>query len=185
MIYKLVEVLNYAGDILNPMKIKPLPSIEVLNNLLNYDPATGDLTWKIDRGKVKAGDIAGSINKAGYRLISIRQGGKVCNYMAHRIAWALYHGEDPYPDEIDHKNRSRGENWIGNLRLTTRSLNGVNRGVSDDSVSGCNGVTWIENRGKWRVMCGRTFISYEEDLGEAIAARHRHEAAMLQSVTGA
>ena len=101
------------------IKINPLPPIERLNELLEYDEVTGVIRWRVNRSRTaKVGVEAGHVQKdTGYRLIGIdRQ-----NWVASRIAWALHYGVDPYPVEVDHKNRRRAENWLGNLRLATRA----------------------------------------------------------------
>lgn len=106
------------------VKINPLPPIERLRELLSYDEVTGVLRWKVYRSSnARAGDVSGSINSQGHRYIGID--GEV--YAAHRIAYAMYHGIDPWPHEIDHDNRNPGDNSIGNLILSTREGNCKNR----------------------------------------------------------
>ena len=41
------------------MKHKPLPSLERVNKLLDYNKETGVFTWKVSRGPIAAGTIAG------------------------------------------------------------------------------------------------------------------------------
>ncbi len=110
--------------------MKRLPPIERLRELLEYNPKTGVIRWKVYRSRsAKAGDEAGSVSKnTGYRLIGID--GK--NYTAGRIAWALHYGADPYPVEVDHKNLIRSDNAIGNLRLATRAEQLDNRGYKGE-----------------------------------------------------
>lgn len=96
----------------------PIP-IERARELLTYDPNTGVLVWRQNRGRrIKAGDIAGSQNTYGRWSISID--GQA--YPAHRIAWALYYGKQP-SDYIDHIDRYPGNNKINNLREVTHSEN--------------------------------------------------------------
>jgi hypothetical protein len=106
------------------MKINPLPPIERLRELLSYDEFTGELRWRIHRGgKATAGSVAGSINKDGYRQIGLA--GNL--WQASRIAYAIYHGVDPYPLEIDHDNRIRNDNSIINLKPATHKENSDNK----------------------------------------------------------
>jgi hypothetical protein len=126
------------------IRIKPLPPIERLNELLEYDGVTGVIRWRVTRGRsAKAGDEAGSVNKeTGYRIVMVD--GR--NYTASRIAWALHYGVDPYPTEVDHKNLNRTDNTIGNLRLATRAEQVDNRGHKGERpvrVTYPDGITHI------------------------------------------
>lgn len=105
---------------------KPLPPVDALREMLAYDPDTGVITWKVYRnGKARAGVEAGGLRKTGYRTLTLW--GE--EYMAHRIAYALYHGTDPYPLQIDHCDNKgpKDDNRICNLRLATPKQNCANR----------------------------------------------------------
>jgi hypothetical protein len=107
------------------MKINPLPPIEMLRELLSYDPDAGVIVWRVNRrGGVKAGAVAGDTDPTRkYNRIKIN--GK--KYNIHRIAYALHHGIDPGTLDIDHINRTRADNRILNLRAVTRSENLKNK----------------------------------------------------------
>jgi hypothetical protein len=110
---------------------KKLPSIERVKSLLNYDPDTGIFTWKVARGRVTVGSVAGQINQRWrYRTITIDKN----KYYAHRLAWYITTGEDPGELDIDHINHDRDDNRIDNLRLTTRSENCLNNGLTPTYV---------------------------------------------------
>lgn len=67
-------------------------TVERLRDLLHYNPRSGALTWRKDRGSnAKAGDEAGSVNK--HRVVMIGIDGR--SYTAARIAWALAKGQMP------------------------------------------------------------------------------------------
>ena len=95
---------------------------EYLKSRLRYDPDTGHFVW------VNAppnwlriiGQRAGWPCN-GYVQISID--GK--QYYAHRLAWLYIYGL--LPKQLDHKNRTRTDNRINNLRLCTTSQNGANK----------------------------------------------------------
>ena len=97
---------------------KPLPSVEVLRNLFAYDPESGVLTRNTGKHK---GHVGKHVTKNGYIRFNIRHNGKSNLYLAHRVIWALYYGEDPGENEIDHINRNRSDNRIENLRLVDRT----------------------------------------------------------------
>lgn len=106
------------------MKMKPLPDVEVLRELLTYCPESGVLLWKKARTGVTVGTEAGYIdNTTGYRRITIGQE----LYATARICWALHYGADPYPMTVDHCDRNRTNNRIHNLRLATPTEQNLNR----------------------------------------------------------
>lgn len=100
---------------------KPLPSLEELQERFNYDPETGQLTWKKPPGfRAKPGDPAGYLTTKGYLRVKLGES----HYRVHRLIWKLSHGEDPPAGmDIDHINRDRTDNRLANLRLATRSDN--------------------------------------------------------------
>jgi hypothetical protein len=130
-------------------KSYPLPTYEEVAEWLCYCPVTGDLRWNKDRWyNAKAGDIAGTIcPTTGYRRV--RLGGKR-KVQAHRLAWLLHYGVDPYPLEIDHIDGDRSNNAIGNLRAVTRSQNQFNRQLNQNNTSGFKGVYCV--KGRWLAL---------------------------------
>jgi hypothetical protein len=118
---------------------------ERLKELFDYNPVTGKLTWKINRGsRARKGGIAGSKATGGYRQINLD--GKV--YREHRIIWLYVYGEFP-PDYIDHINHDRTDNRICNLRVVTKKQNGQNMKKRNSNTSGITGVSWHKPRSKW------------------------------------
>lgn len=118
--------------------------IETLRRLLHYDPLTGDLFAKKDRGRVKKGRLVGYIEANGYIKISFN----ARHFWAHRLAWALTHGEWPM-HHIDHINGIPADNRLVNLREATRHQNLRNSKRHKDNTSGIKGVTWDKRREKW------------------------------------
>lgn len=117
-----------------------------LKELLHYDPATGVFINARQRGQRGAhGAVAGSKNSRGYVRIKI-EGTK---YFAHRLAWLHEYGIFPSA-QIDHIDRNPANNKLNNLRVVTCSENMQNTGTYRTSVSGYKGVTWCNQRCKWR-----------------------------------
>lgn len=149
---------------------------ERLRDLLDYDPATGIFTWKIDRNQLaKAGDRAGYKRHDGYLMVNIC--GKV--HLGHRLVWLHVHGVWP-ADMIDHINGVPGDNRIANLRPATRSQNMMNMAPLARSTSGHKGVSWAKRASKWEahITVARRKISlgHHQKIDDAIAARAEAEA---------
>lgn len=131
-------------------------SIVELRSRFSYDHKTGVITRKIVPEKSKRwrpGDTAGSVNGEGY--IDIKVDGQTLR--AHRIAWAIYYGEQP-PEYIDHINRDPSDNRISNLRAATKSQNGANRTVMKNNQCGVKGCYFVKSKspnlpGRWRARC--------------------------------
>jgi hypothetical protein len=142
-------------------------TVERLKELLHYDPATGVFTWRVSRGKVKAGSPAG-YPSLGY--IKIKIDGK--NHQAHRLAW--FYMTDSWPeDEIDHRDLSKANNRWGNLRPATHAQNLANIPALKNNKSGSKGV--IARKGKWvaRIrVCGKQIWLGTHDSQSAAAAAY-------------
>ena len=147
-----------------------------LKEMLSYDPDTGNIFWKIspNLGYTKAGDIAGTIDNKGYRVISV--GYK--RYKAHRLAWYLYYGEWP-KNQIDHIDRNKLNNCISNLRDVTQEINQSNSCVRKDSTSGYRGISWNKTRKKWQARIQingkRKELGFFDDINKAIERRLEYE----------
>ena len=143
------------------------------NEVLKYDPATGLLRWRIDIGqRARAGNVAGFKNSIGYVIIKIN--GKP--YKAHRLAWLLTHKNFP-ANFIDHRNRVRDDNRIGNLQDATNVENGRNRKLNNDNSSGVCGVVNVGGIKQWtaRITVDGKLLQLGRfvDISDAISARQQ------------
>jgi hypothetical protein len=133
-----------------------------IRELLDYDPETGHLTWRVDRAmRVRAGDRAGYSDYSGY--ITIRINGT--NYQAHRLAWLWMKGEWP-EEEIDHINRIRDDNRWSNLREANRSGNVVNSPPREKLSDLPRGVH-IRPSGKFQATIAHMYLGTFETADEA------------------
>lgn len=120
---------------------------ERAKELLDYDPETGVFRWKVSKGRVKAGDVAGRVNNTGYIQIRVDRN----LYQAHRIAWLLT--RDEWPNlQIDHINGDRADNRICNLRQATKAQNAQNTSKRAHNTSGFKGVSWCRRHAKWHAQ---------------------------------
>lgn len=134
---------------------------ERLKELLDYDSDTGVFTWKkrpvemfshckypegicTTWNKRFAGSHPGTNDADGYLIFRVDY--KI--YKAHRLAWLYVYGDLPDCD-IDHKDRDRSNNRIGNLRVATRSENLGNSALNSRNTTGYKGVMYLKNKGKY------------------------------------
>lgn len=133
-----------------------------LKKILHYNPLTGKLTW-LERpasmfrsntsrrspessaktwNKKYSGSTAGS-KKKRYTALFIDG----TSYTAHRVAWAIFHGEWP-KGEIDHINGDIFDDRMSNLREVSHSENMANKKTYKNSKTGVTGVYKLSS-GKW------------------------------------
>jgi len=137
------------------MANKPLPPLDYLKSILQYNPETGELLWTKTVGpKAKAGSTAGTTmttnhkRKKSYSWMQVGIKGKA--YQSHRIAWYLYYGVDPQHAFVDHINQNPLDNRIANLRLVNHNENNWNAsGCLANNSSGFRGVYKHKQSGKW------------------------------------
>lgn len=146
-----------------------------LKELLEYDQITGKLWWLVNRGPVKAGQEAGCRHVAG-QSIYIRIIVDYEKYYAHQLAWLYVYGYILI--EIDHWDGEGTHNWLGNLRVATRSQNNAN---NTDQIPGMRGV-YRDNRiheGRWFAKIqveGRQIYLGSFDTAEEAATAYRNAA---------
>ena len=170
------------------MAKRPLPSPEVLRQLLRYEPETGKLFWKErgvewfkDGGNGRAANTS-SWNKrcAGKEAFTALMLGYPSGAIfgmpvkAHRVAWAMMTGAWPTMD-IDHINHVRSDNRWANLRQASRFENARNASLLHTNRSGTCGVCWDKRSNKWRAYIwshGKTVtLGNFPNKSDAIATR--------------
>ena len=124
---------------------------EELRGLLRYDQETGLLTWRVRvSNSVRAGTVAGTVDKKGYTVIGIARR----YYKAHRLAWLYMTGSWP-EDQIDHADGDKSNNRWFNLRAATASTNKANSRAYRRNQSGFKGVHRLRHKGQmsgWRAQ---------------------------------
>lgn len=147
--------------------IKPLPSLERLQELLAYDKQSGVLIWKVKPVKSRSdvgfnnkvgGKTANTVGRSGYLVVGIEKK----YYLSHRIIWKLMTGADPV-DQVDHVDGNRLNNRWSNLRAAANGQNIQNSRIRKDNVSGVKGVHWDAHRKKWRAVI--TVNGYQRRVG--------------------
>lgn len=120
-----------------------MSSIEKIRDVIDYDPSTGEFTWKVLRGGCKR-RVAGYSKNGDYSIISVRG----VRWKSHRLAWFHFYGEMP-PPLIDHIDGNKSNNRISNLRAATKAENCRNKRIHANNTSGYKGVSWHKATGKW------------------------------------
>lgn len=146
-------------------------TIERVNLLFNYDPATGYFTNQRSRGRAGAGARAGADTGHGYRRIII----DYVKYYEHQLAWYITHGY--WPLEIDHKDGDGTNNAIENLRLATRTQNNFNSERATGE-SGLKGAYLDKRTTRWysKIQIG----GIVHHLGMFDSAEEAHKAFMIE-----
>lgn len=132
---------------------------EKVRQLFNYNPNTGQLTWKRQNDKPMSwnsrygGKVAGTYTNTGYSQISIFGN----FYLAHRLIWLWNYGCWPEV-QIDHIDGRGHNNCLNNLRLSTQSQNRMNSRISRNNSSGITGVWFDSSLGKY---CAQIKLKYK------------------------
>jgi len=167
------------------MAAKPLPSQEVLRQLLDYAPETGKLFWRerpLEMFNAGRRNIATTWNSRfagqeaftaedsfGYKIGLIFRAG----YRAHRVIFKMMTGVDP--DEVDHIDGDRANNRWVNLREADRITNNRNVCRRRDNRSGVTGIYWDQSSAKWRATINdggkQTRLGSFACFGAAVRAR--------------
>jgi hypothetical protein len=153
-------------------KIKEL-TIDRLKSVLDYNPETGDFTWRISSSnRTPVGTKAGAKGTIGYIHISV----DMKKYLAHRLAYFYMTGEWP-KSVIDHINGDKADNRWANLRPATISQNTWNSNKSSKNSSGYKGVSFSKSKKKWTARISKNYhlhiLGYFDTKEEAIEAHKK------------
>ena len=162
---------------------------ELLQQLLTYDPETGELfwkerpremfararTWSMWNTRFAGGRALITEDDRGYRRGAVFG----IDFLAHRVAYAIYHNSWP-SGQIDHINGVRHDNRIVNLRDVSPAENRKNQKRPSDNTSGVMGVHWYKPHGRWQAQIQsdgeKRHLGFFKDFADAVAARLEAEA---------
>lgn len=157
-------------------------------SLLDYDPLTGKLLWKMRdescgmpqrqingfNSRFSGRPAFDCLNSRGYLQAGIL-GHK---FTAHRVAWAIHFKRWPIL-ELDHINGVRTDNRIANLREVATADNRRNAARYRNNTSGVTGVYWYKPTKRWMVHIRRdgraVNLGYYRSFDEAVAVRRKAE----------
>ena len=164
---------------------KQLLTQSALRSILHYDDLTG---WFTRLTTINKGKRAGTVERRERRVGTIQKCKYNCyrhiqidgyRYQEHQLAWLYMTGR--MIKRIDHRDGDGTNNIWSNLRKSTQSQNGANRGIPAHNTSGFKGVSkggkhsWIAN-----IQCqGRRFYLGTFTTPEEAAEAYRLKALEL------
>lgn len=104
---------------------------DMVRQLFDYRPETGDLTSKHAWGNRRVGTIIPAARR------HVRVENRI--YTVSRLCWLHFYGEWPQ-GLVDHKDRNPSNNRINNLRDVTHTQNQQNKAPMN--IHGYKGITW-------------------------------------------
>ena len=123
--------------------------------------------------KHKGKELAGTRGSNGYKMVVLSKNKcKICRMWHRVIAETFIAG---YSDvlEVDHKDRDLENNNSDNLRIVTRTQNGMNRAVQKNNKTGFKGVHYSKETGKYCAMIridGKTKnLGYYVNIEDAVS----------------
>lgn len=120
---------------------------------------------------------AAKIGRTVYALTTLRKDGRNFSLYLHRLIMGTAE-----PNEVDHASGDGLDNRRANLRRVTHGQNMMNCQLSVANRSGFKGVSWREERGKWRaeirVKGRKHFLGYHESIEGAREAYARASASL-------
>lgn len=125
------------------------------NEYFNYDPKTGELSYK------STGKVIIMANDQGYRRVSL---GHNKHYRQHRVIWEMHWGAIPEGWFIDHVNADVSDNRLQNLRLVTHGWNMANKRKKPNQCG--YGIEYDQDRGFWLLTL------HVNEFGGGHAERH-------------
>ena len=167
--------------------------IERLKVLIALDAVTGVLTWKRRGPESFDSKCPGYNQRASKRWNTMLAGTEALAgdnngykrgtlegraFYAHRVVWALYHGEW-CSTNIDHINGNKADNRPANLRAAAHEANSRNQKLRRSNTSGVMGVS-AHCEGGWIARINaegeRKYLGKFASFPDAVAARLAAEA---------
>ena len=154
-----------------------------VRGILDYDPETGIVRWKVKRYKSRQrpGDIAGCVTKPRGEVV-IGIGSPPGNqYKAHHLAWLIMTGAWPN-HTIDHIDLDPSNNRWANLREATIGEQQRYRPKLSNNTSGYKGVCFAKDTGRWQAQIragGGNIYLGQYDTAEEAAEVYREAARKL------
>lgn len=179
-------------------KQPPMNDLPFLRSIFEYDPDSGELTWKVRADVPKwwntryAGTQPLATDALGYRRAKITYGTWAGYVSVHRICYLLANGV--LPQVVDHINGVVTDNRKANLRAANEMSNAWNRAGNRGTATGFKGVNVIRYRKgpNAGAICGytaklghgrqREYLGFFKSAEEAAEAYTRRESELRDEV---
>lgn len=144
---------------------------ENLLKAFNYDPDTGDLTYKYTTLSGKKGAIATYFHSRKYLSVCI--GRK--QYLAHRIIYMMMTGK--MPEHVDHINHIKHDNRWENLRSVKQEENNRNMPLQRNTATNVTGVSPFKGKYRAYITVGgkHKHLGVFDSIEEAAVVRKQAE----------
>ena len=166
--------------------------VDLAHESFSYDEEVGALIWRfrpLSHFHDESYQKRWNARFAGKRAGCLKSSGDGRNYHriyfagrffhAHRIIWAMHHGDIPAGKHIDHVDGDGTNNRLANLRVVSPTGNNANMKLRRDNKSGRVGVRFYEQSKKWRAegcVNGKAVrLGHYATFDEAVAARRDWE----------
>jgi len=128
---------------------------------------------------IKTGLILKQQLHNGYYYVGLCKNSRIKLFDIHRLIASYF---IPNPNNkrcVDHIDRNKLNNEIGNLRWVSSSENNMNRTISPKNTSTCAGVTFDKKLNKWKVRIRingkEKHIGYYTNFEDAVKVRKEQE----------
>ncbi len=149
-------------------------TLERVRQVLDYNPDSGVLTWKVGMRKVKAGEQVTQKLCRSQKYKRVGLDGKTYPY--HKLVWFHYYGKWP-SKLLDHRNGVHADNRIKNLREASTHQNIFNSKISTKNSTGFKGVSRATSkRGVVKYRSAIQAYGKNVNLGLFQTAEEAHEA---------
>lgn len=161
------------------------PTQEQVKAVLDYNPDTGDFTWKENPFVTNKGSKLQSVRYAGKKAGTVSSSGSKsyvrinCRSLvshpmhAHRLACIYMVGYAP--EHVDHINGNGTDNRWCNLRFSDTKDNAKNVRKASNNTSGVTGVSKVKGKEVWRAYIKinqkTIWLGHFKSLADAAKAR--------------
>ena len=141
------------------------------NEIFEY--RDGDLFWKINQHRTKAGDKVGTYYSNNHTYIFFKH-----NLIIARVIWEMHYGEIASNSVVVHLDKNTSNTKIENLCLAGQSTIFQHLPLRSTNSSGVTGVSFYAKLNKWIAEIrpnGKRYRSAHDTFDDAVLVRKKFE----------